>query len=357
MSVQKPKSFAAMAATAILLLSAITLADTPIIKRGPLILPRQPFLSGVGGLGGISTLAPLFPAPRRFAVSPFNRPFSITTYHIDATPSPLLSGGGYEGQLNFFGAPSLNVPALSAPNLTTGNYLDRRVYYGPPSSQQPISGVAPRVGVAAPSSPNNAPPPTATPQTYGFRNQPRPSAGPPAPVQWRSPMRARLAEEEAQPNVAVQEERQVGICLGRGDMAFEIGQYDKACEEYARAISITKSDAAAHLSLGLSEFAAGRYQRAAKSLRAGLSQGNAPAHSSLNLISCYSHRQEFVRQVSALEAHLDSHSADADAWLVLSFVRYYGGDVYAARRATMRYSALRPADDADAFIRQVRAGS
>jgi hypothetical protein len=355
MSARRPKSFAPIAATTILLLGTITIADVPILKRQPLAIPRRPFLSGVGGFGGISTLAPLFPAPRRFAVSPFNRPFSITTYHIDATPSPLLSGGGYEGQLNFLGAPSINVPALSAPNLTTGNYLDRRVYYGPPALQPTAPVSSPRAPSAV-STPATTFPPPNSPNTFRVRTQPRASVAPALPAQWRSPMRA-AREDQAAASNALADARQAGVFLGRGDKAFEVKQYDQACEEYASAKSLVKDDAAVYLSLGLAQFAAGKYRQSAASLGAGLAQGKTPDRSSLDLLGCYVEQREFSRHVAALETFLSDHPTDADAWLVLTFVRYYGGDVFAARRAAQRYSVLRAGGNVEPFIKQVRAGS
>lgn len=134
--------------------------------------------------------------------------------------------------------------------------------------------------------------------------------------------------------------RKLGNALGRGDKAFELGDYDDAREEYVRALVLAQDDARAQLALGLAEFARGQYADSARALRAGVARVPHLAETSFDLAKAYGVEDDLARHRASLNAHLKDHPRDADAWFLAGFVRYFAGDRVEGVAALDRFLAL-----------------
>ena len=162
------------------------------------------------------------------------------------------------------------------------------------------------------------------------------------------------AEPEPTP-VELKQARELGNALGRGDKAFERGDYQDAREEYVRALVLARDDPRARIALGLAEFARGRYSDAARALRAGVARVPQIVDTSFDLTRAYGVPDDFAGHREALESHLRSDESDADAWFVAGFVRFFGGDRPGGLAAFDRYQSLAESDDAAApFIARAR---
>lgn len=168
------------------------------------------------------------------------------------------------------------------------------------------------------------------------------------------PAEAPRPEPEATP-VELKQARELGNALGRGDKAFERGDYQDAREEYVRALVLARDDPRARIALGLAEFARGRYSDAARALRAGVARVPQIGETAFDLTQAYGVPDDLAGHREALEAHLQSNDSDVDAWFVAGFVRFFGGDRPGGLAAFDRYQSLAESDDAAApFIARAR---
>ncbi|MCG8409408.1 MAG: hypothetical protein MI923_29740 [Phycisphaerales bacterium] len=143
----------------------------------------------------------------------------------------------------------------------------------------------------------------------------------------------------AQANGAVKRDRQVGIALGRGDKAFEDGDYDDAREEYVRAMVLAGDDARVRIALGLTEYALGSYVDASAAVRSGVSISPSLAQSSFAMKEIYGRPNDFTAHRQALEFYRKENPEDVHAMFLLGFVQYFSGQRSEGRAAFETYLA------------------
>lgn len=122
---------------------------------------------------------------------------------------------------------------------------------------------------------------------------------------------------------SAERDRQVGISLGRGDKAFEEGDYDDAREEYVRALVKAGDDARVRIALGLSEYALGAYTDASAAVRRGISISPGLAQSSFSMKKIYGQTEDFTAHRQALEIFVRENPEEIQAFFLLGFVQYF----------------------------------
>lgn len=119
--------------------------------------------------------------------------------------------------------------------------------------------------------------------------------------------------------------REIGEALGRGDRAFESGDYDKARDEYVRAVVLAGEDAGVRIALGLAEYALGAYRDASIAVRRGVARSPALANSDFDLRAVYGNPADFEAHRHMLEQHVAANPDDADSQFLLGFVQFFSG--------------------------------
>lgn len=147
---------------------------------------------------------------------------------------------------------------------------------------------------------------------------------------------------------------QAGVALGRGDKAFELGDYEDARDEYVRALVLADGDPRGQIALGLAEFARGEFVDAARAVRVGVARAPQLAESSFDLSDAYGVKEDLAAHKAALSKHLAEEPTDADALFLSGFIRFFSGDRAGGAEAMRRFRAMSASDsqptDVDAFI-------
>lgn len=145
-----------------------------------------------------------------------------------------------------------------------------------------------------------------------------------------------------------------GISIGRGDKAFEQGEYDQAREEYRHAIEVAGDAPGIRIALGLSDYALGSFEAAAKSIRRGVSHSPELAKSDFRLQEVYGRAGDSDVHRRQLDAFVTQNPENADTLFLLGFVQYFSDQREAARTTFGAYRSIVPHDDlADPFIENV----
>lgn len=145
-----------------------------------------------------------------------------------------------------------------------------------------------------------------------------------------------------------------GIAIGRGDTAFEHGEYERARDEYTQAIAVVSDAPGIRIALGLSDYALGEFEAAAHAIRRGVAQSPDLASSDFDLLDVYGQPEDSNRHRRALDEFVTQNPEDADALFLLGFVQYFSDQREAARTTFSAYRSIVPHDElADAFVEKV----
>lgn len=156
------------------------------------------------------------------------------------------------------------------------------------------------------------------------------------------------------PSEALHRATTAGIMIGRGDMAFESGEYEKARDEYDIALSATGDEPSVRIALGLAEYAVGEYADAAAAIRRGVAGTPDLAESGFRLQNVYGQAEDILAHQQALYDHVDENPEDSDALFLLGFVQYFSDERSAARNTMGAYRSIVAHDEfADDFIESV----
>ncbi|HPF37690.1 MAG TPA: hypothetical protein P5081_04965 [Phycisphaerae bacterium] len=181
--------------------------------------------------------------------------------------------------------------------------------------------------------------PSMTPETFA-----KTVAGPAAPI---APT---LTREDLNRATAA------GIAIGRGDKAFEHGEYEQARDEYRVALDVAGDAAGVRIALGLSDYALGAFGDAAHAVRQGVSHSPELAKSEFRLQDVYGDLEDAIQHRSRLDAFVTQNPENADALFLLGFVQYFSNQREAARTTFGAYRSVVPHDEmADPFIEIVLA--
>ncbi|MCB9854023.1 MAG: hypothetical protein H6819_13055 [Phycisphaerales bacterium] len=148
-----------------------------------------------------------------------------------------------------------------------------------------------------------------------------------------------------------------GIAIGRGDKAFEQGEYEQARDEYRHAIDVAGDAAGIRIALGLSDYALGSFDEAAHAIRRGVSRSPELAKSDFRLLDVYGRADDSNVHRHQLDEFVTNNPENADALFLLGFVQYFSDQREAARTTFGAYRSIVPHDDlADSFIEIVLNG-
>lgn len=149
-----------------------------------------------------------------------------------------------------------------------------------------------------------------------------------------------------------------GIAIGRGDKAFEQGEYAQARDEYRQAIDVAGDAPGIRIAMGLSDFALGDFAGAAHAIRQGVAQSPELAVSDFRLQDVYGHPDDSNLHRHKLDEFVTQNPEDANALFLLGFVQYFSDQIEAARTTFGAYRSIVPHDElADPFIEQVLHGT
>lgn len=149
--------------------------------------------------------------------------------------------------------------------------------------------------------------------------------------------------------------KSAGIAIGRGEVAFQQGRYEEASSEFRRAREWVQDDAMVCFNLGATEFALGRYDRAAEAIRAGILVSSDECLT-YRLLPRYANPEELRAQRERLESVTAAQPNDADALFVLALVRWWSGDAHGATSALDQWENAKgnQSDVTDRFSQTLR---
>lgn len=130
-------------------------------------------------------------------------------------------------------------------------------------------------------------------------------------------------------NASLEAAKSAGIAIGRGEIAFQQGRYEEARGEFLRAREWMKDDAIVCFNIGVSEFALGQYDRAAKEIHEGILL-SPDDYLTYRLLPRYASPENLRVQRERLETHTIANPKDAAALFVLTLVRWWSGDARGA---------------------------
>lgn len=149
--------------------------------------------------------------------------------------------------------------------------------------------------------------------------------------------------------------KDIETTLDKGDVLFRKGDYSSAREEYTRALVMAGEDPGVRIPFGLTEFALGRFDDAARAMKQAAAAQPPLDPSTIDLVQAYGNRADFDAQFQALERYLSRKPFDADALFLHGFLKACTGNPIGARAVFEKYLALRDADPAVLpFIQQLQ---
>jgi tetratricopeptide (TPR) repeat protein len=132
--------------------------------------------------------------------------------------------------------------------------------------------------------------------------------------------------------------------LVRGLSEFRAGNYASAARSLRAATELNHGDSASRIHAGQALVATGVYDEAAKHFRRGFELRIRLLNVPFNLQADYGRKTDYVEHVAQLESYCRSHPGDGPAWLVLAIERFFGPDPGSAREAMLKVEALFPKD-------------
>ncbi|HOA74887.1 MAG TPA: hypothetical protein PKL76_15705 [Phycisphaerae bacterium] len=215
---------------------------------------------------------------------------------------------------------------------------------------------APAVGEPAPAP---AVPQTVEPQTAD--QQPaeqqglEPQAGEPqaaAPAGGERPGEPGAEQGEELPPLTPEQIKELQDLMVGGTNDFSEGRYAEAADKFEKVVQVDPYNIDAALANGIARFAKGEYSHAADCIRLGVSLFPPIVDSVFDVRERYSKPADFVNQLRALEDHLDRNPQDADALVVLGFVRHFSKQRDLGEQTFRQLKKLSPDDAelADVFL-------
>lgn len=261
-----------------------------------------------------------------------------------------------ENQVNVYSTPS-DAAAPQPQAAVTPQWTD------PQATGQ---GVAPQVepsqAMAAPSAqpaPMDVPPaPPVAPAAPQGQQTLAPADAQAMPAQ---PAPAQAAPADQQPADAQGEElppltedqiKELQELMVSGTQGFSEGRYVEAADKFGRVTGVDPHNVDAALAHAVARFATGDFAASADSIRLGVSLFPPIVDSVFDIRERYQKTGDFVTQAKTLERYLDKQPGDADALLVLGFVRHFSNQRDLAQQVFERLKKLSPEDAelADVFL-------
>lgn len=235
--------------------------------------------------------------------------------------------------------PQTQVPQAPAPGAAVENNMPSYSQSVPPSSAYSQAPVMPPTTVTPPppaeSSSSEVQAPADTPQAEAV-----------APGRVATDKSTAAAPELAMPAEKLQQ------LMVNGTQAFSEGRYVESVDSFGQVSKADPQNIDAALACGVAQFATGKYDAAAESIRRGVSLFPPIVDSVFDLRERYKKVSDFVDQSRKLEEFVNKNPKNDDALLVLGFVRHFSNQRDLARQAFEQIKKGSPKDAplADTFL-------
>ena len=140
-----------------------------------------------------------------------------------------------------------------------------------------------------------------------------------------------------------------------GDRLFRAGNLIHAVQRYEQAVRADEDLAAPRVRLSQVALVRGKYQEAANLLREAQAAEPGWLATAGDVRAIYPEPNDFARHVATLEAHLQTHPEDRDAWLVLGALWYLSGRTEQAADVFVRLTDRREDPTLRAFLRATKS--
>jgi tetratricopeptide (TPR) repeat protein len=135
-----------------------------------------------------------------------------------------------------------------------------------------------------------------------------------------------------------------------GDRLFRAGNLPRATERYEQAIKADPQAATPRARLSQIAVRRGHYAEAADRLREAITVDPNWLPRAPDVQALYKEPVEFARELAKIEAHLQGHPGDRDAWLVLGAQWFFSGRTQKAADAFLRLTDRQPDETLAAFL-------
>lgn len=272
------------------------LVDADVYRR-PVICRGRPVVACVPrwGFGFLTPITVVDPYPYPY---PIYGPPMYSSYSTTIINPPPMYDEGYYGGGEYYAPP---------PYGTAGPYPAGDEYSGP----QQGAGAPPQQAF------ENGPMPE-QPEGEGM-----PQDGVQPPVAEPPPPPAEGGPEASSGRREPQSEDRIQRLMREGMEAFTAGDYDQSGRMFLQAGMANPDNIDAWLAYAVARFATRDYEASALAVRRGVRAMPDVASSPINIRERYGRPDDFDRHLASLESHVRVQPEDAEAWLVLGFVRHF----------------------------------
>lgn len=222
----------------------------------------------------------------------------------------------------------------------------------PPAAASPSVQPAPMNVPPAPPVAPTAPQPQQVPAPQEAQAPAQPAPAQAAPADQQTEAQPAEGQGEELPPLTEEQIKELQELMVSGTQGFAEGRYVEAAEKFGKVTGVDPHNVDAALAHAVARFATGDYAAAADSIRLGISLFPPIVDSVFDLRERYQKTGDFVSQAKTLERYLDKQPGDADALLVLGFVRHFSDQRDLAEQAFERLKKISPEDAelADVFL-------
>lgn len=135
-----------------------------------------------------------------------------------------------------------------------------------------------------------------------------------------------------------------------GDRLFRAKNLKRAEDRYIQALKADPNSAAPYLRLALLSIERGNYAEAAERIRSAQAAEPRYLLEAEDIQTVYAEPTDFGKTLAKLEAHVQAHPNDRDAWLALGAELYLSGRVKRAHDIFLRLSDRKLDDTLSAFL-------
>ena len=217
----------------------------------------------------------------------------------------------------------------SGPDAARQTFEDEQELRDAGLAEQPTAGTDPGREMVEPDQgqlPQLPPAAAVTPNQHSTHMQPAPGPADDAPEGSRA-QELPAAQQDAPPTEQAEDNPELAAriqaTMEGGTEAFAGGRYTEAVGLFQEAVDADPRNVDGLLALAAGRFAVGEYSAAAKAVRDGVNLYPPIVDSAFDLRERYGRRADFPDQLGRLERHVRDHRDDADARVVLGFIRHF----------------------------------
>jgi tetratricopeptide (TPR) repeat protein len=143
---------------------------------------------------------------------------------------------------------------------------------------------------------------------------------------------------------------QMDQLMKKGSEAFTTHEYEKAGRLFLQAARADARNVDAELAYAIARFASGDYETSADAIRRGVKKYPDVANSRFDVRERYGNPEDFQHHLSHLEDYVLDKAGDPNGWIVLGFVRHFGGQ---RQQATGNFETIKKRFEPDSEIADI----